>query len=66
MWGAVGLLALGALAVVLGSLVTHRLGWLRSRPLVATYGTAWRRMAGQPRRIATVLSVTSSNGCSWA
>ena len=57
-WGAIGALALAASAVVLASLTTYRWGWLGARPLVATYGTAWRRLAAQPRRVAIVLFVT--------
>ena len=57
-WGTMGVLAVGAGAVVVFSLSTHRWGWLRARPLVVTYGNAWRRLVAQPRRVAQVLLVT--------
>ena len=57
-WGTMGALALGAAAVVVFSLSTHRWGWLRTRPLVVTYGNAWRRLVAQPRRVVQVLLVT--------
>jgi uncharacterized membrane protein YbhN (UPF0104 family) len=57
-WGIIGALALAAGVVVVISLSTHRWGWLSKRPLVATYGMAWRRLAAQPRRVVQVLVLT--------
>ena len=57
-WGTIIAFALGAAAVAVFSLSTHRWGWLRSRPLVMTYGMAWRRLAAQPGRVVLVLLVT--------
>ncbi len=57
-WATIGALGLAASAVVVISLTTHRWSWLGARPLVATYGRAWRRLASEPRRVAYVLFIT--------